>query len=184
MYCTIDTSRVGEGKQNKAQRGAIQAEIEKEIRTKEDYSGWRCVAVIKDPKNATRIRVACQDENELQTVKQAAEKATTAGKRVLRGQLFPVRVDNTNRLAVINEHGQLLPRIAESLGEENDVHIAKIAWLSKKDSAKAYKSIVIYVTKGSEARRLLQGQHFYVARESAYKRVFERYTGLIQYYKC
>jgi hypothetical protein len=46
------------------------------------------------------------------------------------------------------------------------VEIAKLAWLSKKDNLKAYRSMVIYVTKASHARRLLQDQFFHIAGES------------------
>lgn len=37
--------------------------------------------------------------------------------------------------------------------------------------------MVVYVTKGSDAVRLLQGQYFDVAGESAYTRVFEPCRG-------
>jgi hypothetical protein len=46
--------------------------------------------------------------------------------------------------------------------------VAKIAWLSRRDSGKAYGSMVVYVTKSSKAARLLQEQYFHVAGESAY----------------
>src|ERR1700759_5139177 len=74
--------------------------------------------------------------------------------------------------------------IMDVLGKENDVHIAKIAWLSKKDTGKAYGSMVVYVTKGSEMVRLLQGQYFHVAGESAYTRVYEPRNGPKQCYRC
>jgi hypothetical protein len=66
-----------------------------------------------------------------------------------------VKVDNANRTAVLDQEGKVLPGAAEVLGKENDVHIAKIAWLSKRDTRKAYRSIVVYVTKSSKATRLL-----------------------------
>jgi hypothetical protein len=88
-------------------------------------------------------------------VKKAAEKTAVVGTRVLRDQLFPIKVDSVNRLLVLNEYNQLSPEIAEKLGKENNVHIVKIAWLSKKYNAKAYGSIVVYVTRGSDERWLL-----------------------------
>jgi hypothetical protein len=81
-------------------------------------------------------------------------------------------VDNATRAAVLHQEGNL-PGVAESLGIENDVSIAKTAWLSRKDIGKAYGSMLVYVTKGSDATRLLQGQYFHNAGESAYTRVFE-----------
>jgi len=60
------------------------------------------------------------------------------------------------------------------LGKENNVKIAKIAWLSKKNQAKAYRSMVVYLTSGNDATGLLQGQYFHVAGESAYTNVFKQ----------
>ena len=75
----------------------------------------------------------------------------------MRDQLYLVKVDNANRIAVFNIDGNILLGVAEALGIENEVNIAKIAWLSRKDIGKAYGSMVVYVTKGSEAKRLLEG---------------------------
>jgi hypothetical protein len=41
------------------------------------------------------------------------------------------------------------------LEKENDVKIAKLVWLSKKDSGKAYGSMAVYVSKSNEATKLL-----------------------------
>jgi hypothetical protein len=182
-YCTIDTSGVDENKQLDVQPGAIREAIEKEIRTKEG-NRWRCVAVMRDPRNPARIRVACRDENEQKAVKQAAEKAKVEGTRVLRDQLFPVKVDGVNRCVVLDEQSQLRPEITDKLGKENEVEIAKMAWLSKKDNQKAYGSMVIYVTKGTYARRLLQDQFFHVAGESGCTSVFKPFSGPTQCYNC
>lgn len=40
----------------------------------EEGSGWRCVAVTRDPCNAARIRVTCRDESELARMKEAVER--------------------------------------------------------------------------------------------------------------
>lgn len=103
---------------------------------------------------------------------------------MLRDQLYPVRVDNANRTTIIDQDGKVLPGAAEVLGKENEVSIAKVAWLSRRDSGKVYGSMVVYVTKGSDATRLLQGQYFHVAGESAYTRVFEPRYGPSKCYRC
>ena len=139
---------------------------------------------MRDPRNTARIRVACRDEKEQKAVKEAAEKAKIQGTRVLRDQLFPVKVDGVNRCAILDESNQLRPEIAEKLGKENEVQIVKMAWLSKKDNHKAYGSMVIYVTKGSHARRLLQDQFFHVAGESGWTSVFKPFSGPTQCYNC
>jgi hypothetical protein len=69
---------------------------------------------------------------------------------VLRDQLYPVKVDNANRTAVLDQ-GEILPRAAEALGKENNAGRAKMAWLSNKDAAKAYASMVMLVTNDSDA---------------------------------
>lgn len=117
-------------------------------------------------------------------VKESAQKALPFECRVLRDQLFPVKVDNTNQTAVLNQEGHLLPGIVEALGRENEVNIAKISWLSKKDTSKAYGSMVVYVTKRAEAEKLLTEQYFHVAGESAVTRVFEPRLNLHQCYNC
>jgi hypothetical protein len=103
---------------------------------------------------------------------------------VLRDQLYPVKVDNVNRTTILDQNGKVLPGAAEVLGKENEVHIAKIGWLSRRDTGRAYGSMVVYVTKGSEAARLLQDQYFHVAGESAYTRVFEPRYGPQKCYRC
>ena len=183
LYCTVDTSRVEEDDKDKAQPGAIRQAIEKEVRKLEGRENWRCMAVVKDVRRE-HIRVTCRDEVELQHVKEAAQKASIPGARVLRDQLHPVKIDNANRTTILDQDGRIRPEAAEILGTENDVHIAKIAWLSRKDTGKAYGSMVVYVTKGSDAVRLLQDKYFHVDGESAYTRIYEPRSGPTQCYRC
>jgi hypothetical protein len=184
LYCTIDTSKAVENGQEEVHVGPARAAIEKEVQRVKGQGNWRCVAAMRDPRNTARIRITCRDEEELQIVKKAAEKTAVVGTRVLRDQLFPIKVDSVNRFAVLDENSQLLPEIADRLGGENNVHIAKMAWLSNKENAKAYGSMVVYVTRSSDARRLLQEQYFHVAGESAFTRLFEPRVGPIQCYRC
>ncbi len=155
LYCTIDTSRVSKEDRSKAQPGSIRQAIEEEMRTTDGTVKWRCAVIIRDARNVDRIKIAYRDKTELQWVKDAAQKTVVTGTRVLQDQLYPVKVDNANRTAILDQEGKILPRAAEILGKENDVHIAKIGWLSRRDAGKAYSSMVVYVTKGSEAARLL-----------------------------
>ncbi|KID94909.1 reverse transcriptase, partial [Metarhizium majus ARSEF 297] len=184
LHCTVDTSRVEEGDRQKAQIGAIRQAIENEVREKEGHETWRCAAVVKDARNADRINVICRNETELQLVKEAAERTAVPGARVLRDQLYKVKVDNANRTAVVDGEGNILPGAEEALGAENNVKIAKISWLSKREAGKAYGSMVVYVTKGSDARRLLDNHYFDLAGESAKTNVFEERVGPVQCYRC
>ena len=148
--------------------------MEKEIRTTNGQDNWRCRAVTRDARNTGRVRITCRDEPEQQLVRQAAETKIATGIRVLRDELYPIKVDNVNRLAVLDEHGEIRTGAAEAFGRENETTVAKLSWLSKKDVAKAYGSMVVYLTKGSDVGRLLREGFFHVAGESGYTGLFER----------
>ncbi|KAI1839805.1 hypothetical protein JX266_013986 [Neoarthrinium moseri] len=81
------------------------------------------------------------ETRELQGVKKVFEQANIPGSRVLRDQLYPVKVNNVNRTAVLDEQGIVLPGAGEALRQENDLQIAKISWLSNKANGKAYGSM-------------------------------------------
>ena len=115
---------------------------------------------MRDVRNADRIKVTYRDEAEMQLIQQTAQKTAIKGARVLRDQLFPVKVDGANRTAVLDSNGDILPGSMEALCKENEVIIAKIHWLSNKENGKTYGSIVIYVTKGVDAKRLLEERWF------------------------
>ncbi|EAQ93894.1 predicted protein [Chaetomium globosum CBS 148.51] len=93
-------------------------------------------------------------------------------------------VDNVNRSVVLDDEGNIRTGAAEAFSQENETTVAKIAWLSRKDTAKAYGSMVVYVTKGSDARRLLSEGFFHAGGESGYTRVFERRVRPEQCYNC
>ncbi|KAM4056517.1 endonuclease-reverse transcriptase domain-containing protein [Hirsutella rhossiliensis] len=134
VHCTIDTSRVSESNRNKAQIGQIRQAIEVEMRAKNGHETWRCAAVVRESRNADRVKIVCRDEAELQLVKEAAQKTAVEGARVMRDQLYPVRVDNANRTAILDAEGNILPGAIEALSAENRVTIGKISWLSKRES--------------------------------------------------
>lgn len=178
-YCTIDTSRVEQGHKEEISLSQIRQKLDSQLQTK-------CKGVVKDPKNPTRVRVLCQDEHELQVVKAAAEKGLrqTQGVRILRDQLYPIKVDNVNKAEVINPNGTIKDGAANALGEENQADVAKLVWLSKKDSPKQYGSALVYLKKASDANRLLREQFFHFNGESGYTRVYEPRVGPTQCYNC
>jgi hypothetical protein len=184
VFCTVDVSRVPEDHIGDTTPAVLRRTIEQEMRTSSDQPSWRCVAVTRDGRNTNRLRVIGRNEEELKRIKAVIEAKKAPGARILRDQLYPVKVDNINRAAVLDQEGKVLPGAMEALGQENEVQIAQMAWLSRKDSVKAYGSMVVYLTKNSDARRLLQERYFHAAGESAYTCVFERRTGPVQCYNC
>ncbi|KAM4063306.1 endonuclease-reverse transcriptase domain-containing protein [Hirsutella rhossiliensis] len=165
FFCMIDTSRVEEQDRGRAQIGSIRQAIENEVRTKEGQVNWK-------------------DEIELQRIKEAAQKTAVTGARVMRDQLYPVKVDNVNRTAILDGEGNILQGAAEALGVENNVSIGKITWLSNKETSKAYGSMVVYVTKKNDAKKLLDGKYFDLAGESACTNPFEPRKGPMQCFNC
>lgn len=99
--------------------------------------------VTKDAKNLHRVRIACRDEAEHKMIKRVAEAKLEQGARILRDDLFPIRVVNVNRTTVLDEVGNVRSGATEAFGRENNTQIARIAWLSNRDAAKAYGSIVV-----------------------------------------
>jgi len=77
----------------------VREAIEKEIRKQQGKENWRCIAVTRDVKNHDRIRITGRDVQETKVIKEAAEKVTVGGLRVLRDQLYPIKVDNACRTA-------------------------------------------------------------------------------------
>jgi hypothetical protein len=184
LYCTVDTSRVASEDAEKVSMGAIRANVEKDIRNTSEQANWRCRAVTKDQKNPHRVRIACRDEAEHKEVKRVMEANLVTGMRILRDDLYPIRVDGVNRTAVLDEVGNVRTGVAEAFGMENETQVAKIVWLSRRDVAKAYGSMLVYLNKGADARRLLQEGFFHAGGESGYTKPFERRERPTQCYNC
>ncbi|KJZ69295.1 hypothetical protein HIM_11308 [Hirsutella minnesotensis 3608] len=184
LFCMIDTSRVEEQDRGRAQIGSIRQAIESEVRAKEGQATWRCAAVVRNSRNTEQVKIICRDETELQRVKEAAQKTVVTGARVMRDQLYPVKVDNVNRTAILDGEGNILQGAAEALGAENNVTIGKITWLSNKETNKAYGSMVVYVTNKNDAKKLLDGKYFDLAGESACTNPFEPRKGPMQCFNC
>ncbi|KAM5527771.1 transposase-like protein [Fusarium oxysporum f. sp. phaseoli] len=177
VFCTVDTSRVPEDHIGDATPTMIRKTVEQEMRQSSDQPHWRCVAVTRDGRNANRLRIIGKNEEEIQKIKAILETRNAPGARVLRDQLYPIKVDNMNRMVVFDQEFNVLPGAMEISSQENEVQIAKVAWLSRKVNPKAYGSMVVYLTKSTDAKRLLQEHYFLVAGESAYTSVFEQTTG-------
>ena len=73
--------------------------------------------------------------------------------------------------------GTLKVNAALEIAAENQTKLAKVAWLSKKQNSKAYRSLVAYFTKGSEAQRFLHEGYIHVGKESANVSRFEPSEG-------
>jgi hypothetical protein len=183
LFCTVEARENTEmNKELLPQQ--VRAGIENVIRTEKKQPGWRCLAVLRDNRNPGRVRILCRDEEELQTVKKAAEQSKPEGGRVLRDQLYPVKMDSVAARAILKPDGSLREDARANLEEENDVKIAKIVWLSNRESRKAYGSMAVFFTKGEQAAEVLQSGFFIAGGESAYTSVFEARQSPTKCYNC
>jgi hypothetical protein len=119
LFCTIDTSGVEDMERDKMTAGTIKAMLEQTIRITKDQENWRCRAVIVDPKRENRIKIACRDEAEHQLVKRVAEANVSRGARVLRDDLYLIKVDSVRRIAVLDENDEIRVGAVEGFGQEN-----------------------------------------------------------------
>ncbi|RFU31201.1 hypothetical protein B7463_g5127, partial [Scytalidium lignicola] len=168
LFCTIDISRVEDTEKEKVTAGSIRVMLEQAIRATKDQDNWRCRAVTVDPRRENRIKIACRDEVEHQLVKRVVEANVVCGARILRDDLYAIKVDGVRRTAVLDENNEIRVGAAEGLGQENETTVSKIVWLSKKDVPKAYGSMVVYLTKAFDAKRLLEEGFFYAGGESGF----------------
>lgn len=143
LYCTVDVSRTEGGVDDRPSAGTIRSMVESGVRSELDNPSWRCRAVTKDPKNPHRIRITCRDDSEHEVVKRIAEAKLSRGARILRDDLYPISVDNINRTAVLDEIDEVRSGAAEAFSQENDTQVAKVAWLSRRDTPKAYCLMVV-----------------------------------------
>jgi hypothetical protein len=184
FFCTIDLYRAEETTEEAKNPAMIRSGIKKSIGEEEGgEKTWRCVAVIRDRRHPQRIKIICKDETELK-VKKAAEATLPKGSRILRDQLYPIKVDSGRTDAVLQPNGKPRADVRETLEAENNTSIAKAAWLSAKGTGKAYGSVVVYLTKGTKAVKFLQEGYFYVGGESACVRSFEARIGPVRCYNC
>lgn len=92
---------------------------------------------------------------------------------MLRDDLYLIKVDSVRRIAVLDENDEIRVGAVEGFRQENEVIVAKIVWLSKKEAPRAYSLMVMYLTKAADAQRLLAEGFFYAGGESGYTSVFE-----------
>ena len=184
LFCTVDTSKVEGTASRENMIGEIRKSIEEEMHQHGKDPKWKCKAVIPVHKIEGRCRVICRNENELEEVKKAAEKAMPQGGRILRDQLFPVKVDGASAHRIITLEGKIKEDAIQTLEEENNTKISKIVWLSNKALGKAYGSMAVFFKRGEEAVRFLNERFFTVGGESAGVSVFEVRKGPLRCYKC
>ena len=143
-----------------------------------------CSSTSRANRHTDRLRILCRNEEELKNVKSAAIAIATQGARVLRDQLYPVKINNARADAILMPDGSLKPNAASEIAEENNTELAKVEWLSAKYNGRAFSSLVAYFTRDLEAISFLREKYIYIGKESANIRVFEPKEGPRRYFNC
>ena len=154
----------------------VRKKIEKEVQ-KDENKEFRYRAVTKNARTKQRIRILCRSEAELDIVKQAATATAVEGARILRDQLYPVKVNNVRTDAILRPNGEVKEEAMAALNDSNNTKVAKLSWLSSRHFRKVYGSMVLFFTKRLEAERFLRDGFFTVGGESAYVRVIGTQRG-------
>ena len=65
--------------------------------------------------------------------------------------LYPIKIDNVRTSLVLYPDGTLKEEIKETLNNENNTEIMRLGWFSAKQTGKAFRLIIVYLIKSSEA---------------------------------
>jgi hypothetical protein len=74
--------------------GLLREGVQELIRKEKNGPRYKIQAFIRDARNHRRIRIICRLEEEVELVKGAAERVKPETARVLRDQLYPVKLDS------------------------------------------------------------------------------------------
>jgi hypothetical protein len=79
VFCTVDPTRVPEDHIGDVTPTMIRKTVEQEMRQSSDHLHWRCVAVTRDGRNASRLRIIGRNEEEIQKIKTILETRKAPG---------------------------------------------------------------------------------------------------------
>ena len=82
--------------------------------------------ITKDSRNAERIRIICKNKKEFNKIKEAAQKTVILSARIMRDQLYPIRINRVDHTAVLEQDGTVRTETCEVLGKKNKVNITKL----------------------------------------------------------
>lgn len=183
-YCTINMFWANVTEKTKVNLITVREVIKKEIYKQQGKENWRCITVMRNIKNHNHIWIMSKDVQKTKIIKKAAEKIIMSGSRVLRDQLYLIKVDNVYKDNVLSAEGLLLLRIIESLRKKNEASVAKMTWINRKNNSKVYRFMIVYLHRDSDVNRLLQEDYFHVNDKLKFINVFERCSKPDQCYNC
>ncbi len=109
----------------------------------------------RDIKNHNYIQIIGRDVQKTKMIKEVIKKIIISDLKVLRDQLYFIKVNNIYRDDVLSIKKLLLLEIIESLKKKNEILVTKMIWINRKNNDKVYSFIIIYLHRGSDVNRLL-----------------------------
>ena len=105
---------------------AVRKRIEDEIHKGEDMA-FKCRAIARDNRTKQRLRILCRGEEELDVVKRAATAIVMEGARVLRDQLYPIKIKNLRTDAILQPNRVVKEDALAALNDSNNTQLAKLS---------------------------------------------------------
>ena len=179
---TMDMSKVT-GNTDKADE--MKARINQAFSQAESTKGIKCTGVLRTP-GEHKIKILLKtDEDAARLRADDSWMATNfRGARVLGEQWYPIKVDRVNKLNIkLGPRLEIPDEVVKQIGQENNVSITKMRWLSK-PSDKTFGSAVVYLLKKEEAEALLDRQVMDFKGEAGFTRQYERRLVPTRCFKC
>lgn len=109
------------------------------------------------------------DESKARIHKEQWLKIQYSLARIQLAAMYPIKVNGAKACTVVDRiTGRILDLARQSIGEENGCVIAKLGWLSKRDSGKLYGSMFVYLASKSQVDKFLEKGLFEIGGESVY----------------
>lgn len=179
---TMDMSKVT-GNTDKADE--MKARINQAFSQAESTKSIKCTGVLRTP-GEHKIKILLKtDEDAARLRADDSWMATNfRGARVLGEQWYPIKVDRVNKLNIkLGPRLEIPDEVVKQIGQENNVSITKMRWLSK-PSDKIFGSAVVYLLKKEEAEALLDRQVMDFKGEAGFTRQYERRLVPTRCFKC
>ncbi|EKG08961.1 hypothetical protein MPH_14084, partial [Macrophomina phaseolina MS6] len=112
--------------------GDIRARLQTALQSQEATKEVKCCGITRNPNDAAKVRAFFRTEEDEELVRSNLGWLETAfrGARIRGRQWHPVKVDNVNKLTILNDDRTTVRTDAsEKIGAENDVEVTQVRWL-------------------------------------------------------
>ena len=179
---TLDVSRVTGSMDNADE---VKARISRALSQSETTKDIKCTGVLRTP-GEHKIKILVKTDEEAARLRTDDSWVTIQlrGARMLGEQWYPIKVDRVNKLNIkLGPRLEIPDEIVKQIGQENNVTITKMRWLSK-PSDKIFGSLAVYLHKKEEADALLDRQVMDFKGEAGFTRQYERRLVPTRCFKC